>query len=155
MPGDHGLKQGWGGTLCNSWSASQDRSHAPGWGWGSGSGGPEPRPSPVLGEGVCPQHHLTSAGRNSPGEILGQPCPGTCRVWPFPAPPRLRSPASSLWLPSPEFCVCLRMTEAGFLGHLASLSCSPQAAGGPVCGPSLPMGLVGGWVYTWRSTQKH
>ena len=36
---------GWGGTLCNSWCASQDRSHALGPGWGGGQGG--------LGPALC------------------------------------------------------------------------------------------------------
>ena len=62
MPGHQGLEQGRGATLCNSWSASQDGSHAPGRGWGSRSGGPGP--SPAFGEVICPQYHLTSAGRS-------------------------------------------------------------------------------------------
>lgn len=153
MPGDHGLRARDGegpscppplATLCNSWTTSQDRSHAPG---AAGQELPLKRWFVLSTTDLCQEDQ---GPNRSPWPALS----GTHReVWLSPAPPLPQKPPSC---PPPwllrvlHLPVDLRPASRGPPGL-----CPPAPRQGAAL-PTAPHspGVCGGG-YNWRNTRKH
>ena len=143
--GDHRLKEGrgWGRTICNSWSASRDWSHALGWVWDRGAG--------QVGLGRCSAwNHLTCLEELS--EKSSQALSGTCRVGSQPHPPNPEPVSSCVSQPW-----ALYLLEDDWASWAAG-TCCKAAPWWWVALPVVPLFIWDLWeggsgVHKWRSTK--